>query len=153
MISATAICCLILAVRLVLTRNLSSRTGLRYGVYNRGKVIRLLVGKQLYIFSTVLKRLWGAHNFLLLASRALFPEKEGKGGQCDRAVKLALHIHLMTRLENEWSYTSSPPFALLACIGTILTLILSDLIVFFLVARQPLPPPPSGPEPPHSRGF
>ena len=64
-------------------------------------------------------------------------------------MKVAIHIHLLTRLKNEWSYTSSPTCAFMACTETTLTLNLLYLMVFFYFGAEAQ----RGRRLPHSRGF
>jgi hypothetical protein len=44
-----------------------------------------------------------------MGTRGSFPEGKAAGG-----VKLTTHLHLVPRSKNEWSYTSTPQYALMA---------------------------------------
>jgi len=48
-------------------------------------------------------------------------------------VKLTTRLHLSAEIRNEWSYTSTPPYAFMACTGTTLVLVKNFQCYFFLV--------------------
>jgi hypothetical protein len=79
-----------------------------YGLEYRGSGVRFPAGAGNYSLNHRVQDGSGAHPASYpMSTRSSFPGGEAIGG-----VKLTIHLHLMSRSKNEWSYTSTPPIRL-----------------------------------------
>jgi hypothetical protein len=70
---------------------------------------------------------WGSSSLISDGHRCSFP-----GGQVAGGIKLTTCLHLVLRVKNEWSSTSSTLYAVVMCTGTSSPLYLSRFAVIWL---------------------
>jgi hypothetical protein len=91
-------------------RDIPVGIALGYGLDDRGSRVRFPAGAENFSLHHRVQNGSGAHP----ASYSMGTTVSFPGGKAAGALKLTIHLHLVPRSQDAWSYTSTPQYAFMA---------------------------------------